>query len=584
MSKWTAMEDFRKARRRANLERILARLAGKSADLLSYDEVRHQLRAHSRTSRGLQEIPLDAIVGSVGRYSDFTRSFLPRQDSDEDRWARVKVAQTSLGGLPPIDVYQIGDAYFVRDGNHRVSVARELEATRIQAYVTEVAAKVPLSADIQPDELILKAEYAAFLTRTGLDTVRPEADLTVTAPGQYERFIEHIDVHRHFMGLDLEREIPYPEAVGHWYDEVYWPVVQLIEQRGMLRDFPDRTEADLYLWIRDHWAALEEDLGWQIDMAKAAADLSSRHSPSLWRAAARAGEKLLDAVTPNVLEAGPPVGKWRQERLTDGRQECLFADILVPVSADGSGWQALDQALEVARREGGRLFGLHIVPPESPQDSPEAQAVKSEFERRCQAAGVEATLVVDEGKVARTIAARSRWMDLVVINLAHPPGSQPVARLSSGFRNLLLWSPRPVLAVPGPASPFTSALLAYDGSAKAKEALYVATHLACCWKMPLTVVQVLDERAEPPGMLGEVREYLDDHGVGAGLLHERGGVAATILRVAEQQGSDSDPDGWLWARPPCGGCHRQFCRRGLAPEPVAGAGLPLGGTEERKSA
>jgi nucleotide-binding universal stress UspA family protein len=538
MSRWTAIDDFRRARRRANLERIVARLAGRSADLLSYDQVRQQLRAHNRKSRGLQDIPLDAIVGSVGRYSDFTRSFLPRQDSDEDRWARVKVAQTSMGGLPPIDVYQIGDVYFVRDGNHRVSVAREQEATRIQAYVTEVETQVPLSADIQPDDLILKAEYAAFLARTDLGTVRPQADLTVTAPGKYDRFIEHIDVHRHFMGLEHEREISYAEAVGHWYDEIYWPVIQLIRQRGMVHDFPDRTEADLYLWILDHRAALEDVLGWRVDTAEAAADLVSHHASSLRRVAARAGGKLLDAVTPDVLESGPPVGQWREERLAVRQADCLFADILVPVSADGSGWRALDQALEIARREGGRLFGLHIVAPDSPQDSLEARAVKSEFERRCQAAGVGATLVVDEGRVARTIAARSRWTDLVVVNLAHPPSPQPVARLGSGFRNLLLWSPRPVLAVPGPVSPFTSALLAYDGSAKAREALYIATHLACCWKMPLTVVQVLEESAEPPGALEEVSQYLDDHGVVAALVQKRGLVADAVLRVAEQKGCD----------------------------------------------
>jgi hypothetical protein len=148
-----------------------------------------------------------------------------------------------MGGLPPIEVYQIGEAYFVRDGNHRVSVARELDAPTIQAYVTEVRTKVPLSPDDQPDDLILKAEYADFLEQTQLDKLRPGANLSLTVPGRYRTLQEHIAVHRYYMGLDQEREIPYEEAVTHWYDEVYLPVVQVIQERGILRDFPERRSA-----------------------------------------------------------------------------------------------------------------------------------------------------------------------------------------------------------------------------------------------------------------------------------------------------------------------------------------------------
>jgi len=117
----SAQRDFHEARRRAGLEAIMARLTGKSIDLFAYEEVRQKLKAKGSIPRGLQDIPLDAIVGSVGRYGDFTRSFLPRRDSDEQRWARVKAQVTDMQGLPPIEVYQIGEVYFVRDGNHRVS-------------------------------------------------------------------------------------------------------------------------------------------------------------------------------------------------------------------------------------------------------------------------------------------------------------------------------------------------------------------------------------------------------------------------------------------------------------------------------
>jgi hypothetical protein len=269
----TAIDDFHKARSLAALKEILARITGESTQLLSFDEVRQKLKVKGSYDKGLRDIPLDAIVGSVGRYNDFTRDFLPKQDVDETRWARVKVAATGLVGLDPIEVYQIGDVYFVKDGNHRVSVARQLGATHIQAYVTEIRTRVPLTPNVKPDDLILKAEYADFLEKTRLDEYRPQSDLNVTVPGQYPILLEHIDMHRYFMGLDYQRDVSYEEAVTHWYDHVYLPIVQIIRERGILRFFPDRTETDLYLWIAEHRAALEKELGWRINPEDAAIDL-----------------------------------------------------------------------------------------------------------------------------------------------------------------------------------------------------------------------------------------------------------------------------------------------------------------------
>ena len=103
------------------------------------------------------------------------------------------------------------------------------------------------------------------------------------------RDLEHVEVHRHFMGLEQQREIPYQEAVAHWYDEVYLPVVEIIRQRGMLRDFPGRTETDLYIWLAEHRAALQDSLGWEIGPDAAAADLATRLSPRPGRVIARVG-------------------------------------------------------------------------------------------------------------------------------------------------------------------------------------------------------------------------------------------------------------------------------------------------------
>jgi len=120
-----AIIDFQNARRKADMQTLLSLLTGKSNELLSYEDVRQKLRAIEGSRRELQDIPLDAIVGSVGRYTDFNRDFLPRNESDQHRWVRVMVEATGLTGLPPIEVYQVGEVYFVLDGNHRVSVARQ---------------------------------------------------------------------------------------------------------------------------------------------------------------------------------------------------------------------------------------------------------------------------------------------------------------------------------------------------------------------------------------------------------------------------------------------------------------------------
>jgi len=303
----SAVEDFHRARRQVALEKILAYFTGEPLELLSYEEVRRHLRPSGQIERGLQEIPLDAIVGSVGRYRDFTRTFLPRHDGDATRWAQVKVAYLTQG-VPPITVYQIGEVYFVQDGNHRISVARQMGNSTIEAYVTEMKTAVPLGPDVQPDDLILKAEYADFLAETRLDVTRPQADLSLTSPGRYPLILEHIAVHRYYMGLEQQRDIPYEEAVSHWYDGVYLPIVQLMQEHGLLQDFPARTGADLYVWLAQHRAEIEQE--WdeivQPDMAVAhlAAQLVQEKPPAprLVRALLQAMNKVESSLRPRRLE------------------------------------------------------------------------------------------------------------------------------------------------------------------------------------------------------------------------------------------------------------------------------------------
>ena len=135
-------DDFRGVRWRATLQEIISCLTGKSSALPCYEEVRRQLQGQESSERVLQYIPLDAVVGSVARCREFIRGFLPRKCIRPERWIGVKMAMTSLQGVPPIEVYQVGESYFVQDGNHRVSVARQMGLTHMEAYVTPVTIKV----------------------------------------------------------------------------------------------------------------------------------------------------------------------------------------------------------------------------------------------------------------------------------------------------------------------------------------------------------------------------------------------------------------------------------------------------------
>jgi nucleotide-binding universal stress UspA family protein/uncharacterized ParB-like nuclease family protein len=514
------LRDFQEARRRAALEDLKARLTGESDDLLSYEAIHDLVQANGGVSRGLQEIPLDAIVGSVGRYRDFTRSFLPRRESDKHRWANVKLKMLYRGGLPPIDVYKLGDVYFVLDGNHRVSVARQLGAETIQAYVTEVHSRVPLSAEVAPDELIIKTRYARFLDATGLDQSRPGLDLLVTAPGQYRRLEEQIEAHRLWLAERQETPASTAEAAASWYDQVYLPVIQVIRERDLLAAFPGRTEADLFMWVSQRQEEVEEEIGWAVAPERVAGELAAgrRRTRASGDAAELAGHSALLA---------PPTPA----------AEHLFPDILTPISGSERGWLALEQALIVAQREGSALYGFHVVRSRSASDAQRAASVQSEFDRRCQAAGVAGQLLIEVGPVARTICQRARWTDLVVANLAFPPTRSLPGKLQSGFRSLVHHCTRPVLAVPA-VSPLSRGLLAYDGSPRAREALFVAAYLASRWGMPLAVVTVVEPSRAGPDHLVAARAYLEAQEIEARYLEAHGPVAPAILQAAAEQEAD----------------------------------------------
>ena len=270
-----SLRDFDSARRKAFIQRILALVTRESLDLLPFEQVREQLQLRDQYFRGLHEVPLDQIVGSVGRYQDFTRTFLPRTDALRERWAAVEDLGRE-GGLPPVELYKVGDAYFVRDGNHRVSVARAKGGTDIEAFVWEYSSLVPLSPADDLDDLLIKQGQVAFLKKTGLNRLRPDHHIELTAPGRYRDLLEHIADHRYYLGQTHGREIKAEEAVSSWYDNVYQPIIRAIRKQGVLKQFPGRTEADLYIWVSRWQFELSERYGSPINAENAVVEFKKR--------------------------------------------------------------------------------------------------------------------------------------------------------------------------------------------------------------------------------------------------------------------------------------------------------------------
>jgi len=301
MSAWIeekARSAFNRARRKAFWRHVWAALRGQPNDLLSYKEVRDKLRLGGMIYRGVQAVPVERIIGSVDRYRDFDRAFLPSQDFTAARWRSIGRAFYSAVSLPPVKLYQVGDAYFVFDGNHRVSVARELGIVFVDAEVTECQTRVSIDADLRAEDLEIKGEQAEFLERTGIDRLRPRHGIEFTVAGAYQRLLEHIAVHRHFKGLEWQREVPADEAVIDWYDYIYLPIIEAIREENILDDFPNRTESDLYLWIIDHLHFLREQLGQHIGPEEAAADFEKHHlhKPPLKRALQAAHDLIEDVI------------------------------------------------------------------------------------------------------------------------------------------------------------------------------------------------------------------------------------------------------------------------------------------------
>jgi hypothetical protein len=280
-----ADDTFKKARLRALFSKIGSYFTRRKDDLIPFSYAYSMLKPRSEAYRGIKHVSISHIVGSEGRYKDFNRVFLPRGVYLRERWERINKAYKAHIELPPVRLYEIGGVYFVRDGNHRISVALSRGVEFIDAEVTSLETEIKLDKDMTKEDLkhiVIGLEKKKFYKETNLKKLKPGADINFTAPGRYDELLDHIQVHKYYINMDKEEEIPYAEAVVSWYENVYQPIVHIIEEENILSKFPGRTTADLYIWMVKYWDGLKKKYGQDYPSEKAVKRYSQKYGKNFF--------------------------------------------------------------------------------------------------------------------------------------------------------------------------------------------------------------------------------------------------------------------------------------------------------------
>jgi hypothetical protein len=240
-----AQSDFSRARRSQVLSRLARRLRREPSDvnfILPFDEVVEALGRRGERRVGLETIELDSIVGTVDRTREFDRRFRPTSRSARRRWERVAAAIRRGEAMPPIDVYRIGSMHFVRDGHHRVSVARQLGLEVIEAYVTEIATALTPGTEAELHDLALKGHERLFFERVPLP---PEVRERIALPrgSWYAGLAEGVEAWGYRL-MQARREFMTREEVARsWFEEEYAPVVEMLRRADLIGG---QTEAEAY--------------------------------------------------------------------------------------------------------------------------------------------------------------------------------------------------------------------------------------------------------------------------------------------------------------------------------------------------
>lgn len=285
MNNTEAKSEFESARFSSLLNNLKSFISGKENKLLSFEKISKDLNLYNQRYLGIRTVDLDDIVGSIDRYKDFDRHFLPRKANLEHRWSNIYSAYKRNISLPLVKLYKVGNIYFVLDGNHRVSVAKRMGVKYIDADVTEFTTKIPISRDMDPIDIFILAEREKFLNLTKLKKNRPDIKIRLTVPGKYDFLLEQINNHMYNLNKNKktnEGKITFEEAAADWYDNIYLPAIDIIDKYKIIKNFPNRTKSDLYVWINGHKYYLREKYGKDIGLTDAAYDFSARYSERFW--------------------------------------------------------------------------------------------------------------------------------------------------------------------------------------------------------------------------------------------------------------------------------------------------------------
>ena len=251
--------DFSRARRRRALARLSARLrrADDVNHILPFEEVIQALGRVGERRLGEQTIPLDSIIGTVDRSREFDRSFRPTSQRVRERWERINLAQRTGKALPPIDVYRIGDMHFVKDGHHRVSVARALGHRDIDAYVTEVLTEVGADREIRLRDLPLKSHQRLFYERVPLPPEQRE-QIHLSDEWRYAALAEAVEAWGFRVSQARGQFMSRGDVAEEWFRDEYRPVVDMLREAGLIAKGVTDTEAYMtvaalrYLILRTH--------------------------------------------------------------------------------------------------------------------------------------------------------------------------------------------------------------------------------------------------------------------------------------------------------------------------------------------
>jgi hypothetical protein len=254
-----AQFDFSRARRRRALARLSARLrrADDVNHILPFEEVARALGRVGERRLGLQLIPLDSIIGTVDRSREFDRSFRPTSPRVRERWQRINLAQRKGETLPPIDVYRIGELHFVKDGHHRVSVARALGHKDIEAYVTEVQTQVGAGREIRLKDLPLKSHQRLFFDRVPL-APEERGRIRLSDEWRYAALAEAVEAWAFRASQTRQEALSRQEAAELWFRDEYVPVVEMLREAELIPKNVTDTEAYMkvahlrYLLLRTH--------------------------------------------------------------------------------------------------------------------------------------------------------------------------------------------------------------------------------------------------------------------------------------------------------------------------------------------